>query len=115
MASLTAESAAPESPVPQRLKRGPGHTRHRLERLGRHRSGTAGLAMLLIILVVTVAAPLVSPYDPIKNQLNEALRGPSPQHLLGTDNLGRDIFTRLVYGARLSLLIGLGAVLLGMV
>jgi ABC-type dipeptide/oligopeptide/nickel transport system permease subunit len=73
-----------------------------------------GLAILVVFLVLAVAAPLITPYDPIKQDLSHARLAPSLQHLFGTDNLGRDIFTRIVYGARISLVIGLLAVAVGL-
>ncbi|HZN17698.1 MAG TPA: ABC transporter permease [Micromonosporaceae bacterium] len=74
-----------------------------------------GLAVLVGFLVLAVAAPLVTPYDPIKQDLSQARLAPSLSHVFGTDNLGRDIFTRIIYGARISLVIGLLAVAVGLV
>jgi len=65
-------------------------------------------AFFLIILVGTaIFAPLISPYDPNKQTLSESLRGPERKHLLGTDELGRDILSRIIHGARISLSVGL--------
>jgi peptide/nickel transport system permease protein len=60
--------------------------------------------------VVAAAAPWLAPYDPLQTNLPEALLTPSPAHWLGTDQLGRDVLSRLMYGARISLLIGFIAV-----
>jgi peptide/nickel transport system permease protein len=60
---------------------------------------------------LALAAPLITSYDPIAQNLNETLLGPSAHHLLGTDQLGRDTFTRLLYGLRLDLRIAFIAVL----
>ncbi|MBE3599562.1 MAG: ABC transporter permease [Limnochordaceae bacterium] len=77
---------------------------------GRHRLGLAGLAIVLALVVVAVAAPAIAPYDPFEQNIVEArLKPPSPEHPLGTDELGRDILSRIVYGARISLRIGLVA------
>jgi peptide/nickel transport system permease protein len=57
-----------------------------------------------------VLAPLLTPYDPIRQDLNNNLLGPSPAHWLGTDQLGRDVFSRLIYGARIDLRVGFLAV-----
>lgn len=73
-----------------------------------------GLTILVGFLVLAVAAPLVTPYDPIKQDLSHARLAPSLNHIFGTDNLGRDIFTRIIYGARISLVIGLLAVAIGL-
>lgn len=77
--------------------------------------GAFGAAIVLVLFVVAVAAPLIAPHDP-----NESIRGarlvaPTWSHIMGTDNLGRDLFSRLVYGARISLVVGLGASVVGIV
>jgi peptide/nickel transport system permease protein len=71
----------------------------------------AGLAILAVVVGMSLAAPLITPYSPIAQNLNDSLLGPSSSHLLGTDQLGRDTFTRLLYGMRLDLLIAFFAVL----
>lgn len=73
-----------------------------------------GLMILVGFLVLAVAAPLITPYDPIRQDLSHARLAPSFNHVFGTDNLGRDIFTRIIYGARISLVIGLLAVAIGL-
>jgi peptide/nickel transport system permease protein len=72
----------------------------------------AGIVILVIIVGLALAAPLITSYNPIAQDLNASLLGPSAHHLLGTDQLGRDTFTRLLYGLRLDLRIGFIAVLL---
>jgi peptide/nickel transport system permease protein len=72
----------------------------------------SGLVLLGIILVAAAAAPLLTPYDPIKENLGATLLDPSAHHLLGTDQTGRDTFTRLLYGLRTDLRIAFIAVLL---
>ena len=72
----------------------------------------AGLAILAVVIGLALAAPLITSYNPIAQNLNETLLGPSSRHLLGTDQLGRDTFTRLLYGLRLDLRIAFIAVLL---
>jgi peptide/nickel transport system permease protein len=69
-----------------------------------------GAAIIAILGTLAIIAPLVTPYEPAQQNLSAALQPPSARHLLGTDNLGRDIFTRIVYGGRISLLIGVLAV-----
>ncbi|MEU8798340.1 dipeptide/oligopeptide/nickel ABC transporter permease/ATP-binding protein [Spirillospora sp. NPDC048819] len=70
--------------------------------------GTA--AFLLVLTALAAAAPLVAPYDPLEQNYAELLLGPSADHLLGTDELGRDTLSRLLYGARVSLLVAFGSV-----
>ena len=74
--------------------------------------GAFGGAVILILIVVAVFANVLSPYDPLAHQQVDALQGPSWKHWSGTDQFGRDIFSRLLYGARISLYVGVGATLL---
>jgi len=79
-------------------------------RLGGLRAGSMiCLVVLAVIALAAILAPLVSPYDPLAS--GTPVQPPSPEHWFGTDRQGRDIFSRLVYGARYSLTIGLGATL----
>jgi peptide/nickel transport system permease protein len=71
----------------------------------------AGLAILAVVVGLALAAPLITSYNPTAQNLNDTLLGPSSRHLLGTDQLGRDTFTRLLYGLRLDLRIAFIAVL----
>lgn len=75
-------------------------------RFSRHRMALVGLGVLLLLTLISVFAPVISHYPPDQVSLLNSGLPPSPQHLLGTDELGRDIFTRLLYGGRVSLLIG---------
>jgi peptide/nickel transport system permease protein len=83
------------------------------QRLLRNRSALVGLSVLLVITVVAVAAPLVSPYDPIKTNQRLSLAPPSLDHLMGTDRFGRDIFSRVIWAGQTSLPIGLVSVAIG--
>jgi ABC-type dipeptide/oligopeptide/nickel transport system permease subunit len=83
-------------------------------RFRRHKAAMVGLGILLTFAVLTVAAPWISPHDPVDQNLIVALETPGAEFWLGTDHLGRDIFTRILYGTRISLLIGVLAVGLGM-
>lgn len=72
------------------------------------RVGTGGLVaagVLIVLVVVAILAPLVAPYPPNAEDLLNIYAGPSPAHLLGTDELGRDLLSRLIWGARTSLLV----------
>jgi peptide/nickel transport system permease protein len=68
-------------------------------------AAVTGLAMFLIILSVAVFAPFISPYDPYA-KVGLPMQGPSDDHLLGTNDIGQDILSELIYGSRISLLIG---------
>jgi peptide/nickel transport system permease protein len=85
------------------------------QRFRHHPPALVGLGIILTFLVLAFAAPLISPYDPYEQDLSVAIQGPSGSHWLGTDQLGRDIATRLMYGTRISLLIGVLAVAIGLV
>lgn len=69
----------------------------------------AGIITVLLILVA-IFAPLISPYDPVEQNLSQVLQSPSSSHILGTDNLGRDIFSRIIWGSRISIMVGVVAV-----
>jgi len=76
----------------------------------RSRTATFGMALIALVLLVALIGPSLAPHDPLKPAPLERLRGPSEKHVFGTDSLGRDIFSRVIYGARISILIGLMAV-----
>ena len=72
-------------------------------RVRRHWTGFAGTLILGLFLLAGITAPVIVPQDPNEVDLTADLLGPSPENLLGTDHLGRDIFSRLLYGARSTL------------
>ena len=73
----------------------------------RNRAATAGFVCLVLICLLAVLAPLVAPYDPVQIKLSAKLRPPGAEFLLGTDHFGRDVLSRLIWGARVSLAVGL--------
>jgi peptide/nickel transport system permease protein len=73
----------------------------------RHRAAMVGLVCLVLICLAAALAPLIAPYDPVQIKLSAKLKPPSFEHLLGTDHFGRDVFSRLLYGGRTSLSVGL--------
>jgi peptide/nickel transport system permease protein len=72
-----------------------------------------GLALLLVL--VAILAPVLAPFDPIEVDTSRLLRGPNPVNWFGTDDLGRDIFSRVIWGSRISLTVGLISVTIGLV
>lgn len=82
-----------------------------LRKMMENRLAVIGLVVFLIILLTCVLAPIISPYDPQATNLRDMTQPPSLAHLFGTDKLGRDVFTRTLYGGRLSILIGFGSAL----
>ena len=85
-----------------------------LHEMRKHKASFIGLVVLAACAVLAIAAPLVTPYDPLKQILRDALLDPSLSHPLGTDYLGRDILARIIYGGRYSLSIGFVAVAIGL-
>lgn len=77
--------------------------------------GLVGAVLVVIFVIMAVAAPLVAPYEPSQLGAGERFESPSLSHPMGTDNLGRDVFSRIVYGARVSMTIGLFAVVTSIV
>ena len=74
--------------------------------LSKNRLALIGGAIVLVLALIAVAAPLVSPHDPHKPDVKRILEPPSMRHWLGTDQIGRDVFSRMLYGARVSLAVG---------
>ncbi len=81
-----------------------------LRELVRNRGAVVGLVLLLVVVGAAISAPVITRYDPIKINPPDRIQPPSREHWLGTDQFGRDIYTRVVYGARISLPVGLIAV-----
>ena len=98
-------TASPDSQWKQRF----------LQPLLRQRSAVAGLAIIAIYVVAAVFAPWLATHDPAAQDLMASLQGPSAAHWLGTDSYGQDLYSRLLYGAQLALIIGFASVALGLV
>ena len=81
-----------------------------LRRAVRARLAPFGAAVVMAAVLVALAAPVVAPYDPLKQDLAHALAAPSRGHLLGTDNVGRDVLSRVIWGTRISLVAGVVSV-----
>ncbi|MFJ5623472.1 ABC transporter permease [Peribacillus loiseleuriae] len=86
------------------------------KKLIRNRFAAFGLFIMLLLILTAIFAPILATHSPDKMNITKTLLGIGAEgHILGTDNYGRDIFSRLVYGARISILVGIGAVLFGAV
>jgi peptide/nickel transport system permease protein len=77
--------------------------------------GAVGAGIILVMVALAASAELISPYDPLVNDYAAMLAAPSREHWLGTDAFGRDVLSRIIYGSRTALLVGLGASILGTV
>jgi len=80
--------------------------RHITRRFLRNKTALAGTSLLLVFLILAVFAPVIAPYSPNKMSIMDILAPPSWSHFFGTDDFGRDVFSRVVYGARVSLRVG---------
>ncbi len=83
-------------------------------RFRKHKPAMIGLAILVLYALLAVFAPVLTPHNPVEQQLIQSLQTPSAEHWFGTDHLGRDVLTRILYGTRISLFIGIAAVAVGM-
>lgn len=81
----------------------------------RNKTATAGGILTVLILLVAIFAPLLSPYDPLEQDAVARLAGSTEEHRLGTDDFGRDVLSRIIWGSRVSLIIGIFSVLVGMI
>ena len=77
-----------------------------LIKLLKNKFALTGLIVITLLIVVALFAPVISPYTPSEQNVFERLQSPSLNHIFGTDDLGRDVFTRMVFGARISLAVG---------
>ena len=81
----------------------------------RTRGGLIGTVMLAAMVLMALLAPLISPYDPIEQDIVNRFSGPTAEHWMGTDYLGRDILARIIYGCRIAMLVSFGSVLVSAV
>ena len=86
-----------------------------LQKLLNNKLAVLGLFIVVTMILLCIAAPLLTPYDPGKISLFERDSAPGGEHIFGTDKLGRDVFARILYGGRISILIGLSGALGGMI
>jgi peptide/nickel transport system permease protein len=93
----------------QSRQRGP------LKRLLRNRVAGIGAVIILIIVLAAILAPLIAPDDPYQQDLGASLQGPSASHLFGTDSLGRDVLSRVIYGGRITIPVSMAAVILALI
>lgn len=89
--------------------------RELVEVFNRNKTSWVGLVMLLVIIAVAILAPVISPYNPVEQHMVDKFQSPSSEYLLGADQFGRDILSRIIFGARISLTVGVFSILLATV
>lgn len=77
--------------------------------------GAISILFIFIVVLVAIFAPVIAPHDPVAQNRQAFLAAPSAEHIMGTDDLGRDVFSRIIYGSRISLLVGFASVLFSMI
>ena len=93
----------------------PARGNRALRKLMSNRLAMLGVAIFTTILLASIFAPLLTAHDPLKIDLRAMLQAPSSEHWFGTDRTGRDVFARVLYGGRVSILVGLGSALMAAV
>ena len=104
---MAATASAPASAPPARAG-------GLLTALSKNRLSWVGIVLLALIVLVAIFAPLIATHDPIKQSVLTRMQPPSAAHWMGTDSYGRDVFSRLIYGTRISLLVGFVAIIIAM-
>src|SRR5690606_9014680 len=88
---------------PEQMGAAEGPYRQFVRRLARNRTALVALAFIVIAAVLVIAAPFIAPYDPLQQDLRSTLQSPSGDHWFGTDDLGRDVLSRILHAGRISL------------
>ena len=94
-------------------KKGGGPFKDTVRKLIKIPLANFGFAVIFIVLICVIFAPWISPYGPFEQNVDDRLQGVSTSHLLGTDELGRDVLSRIIYGSRVSMVVSVGAVSFG--
>jgi peptide/nickel transport system permease protein len=106
-----ADAAPPEPGVPVSASKPIGQFADIWRRFRRNRLAMVGLAIVAVLLVVAALASWITPYDPFEQNLLNVLQPPSAEHWFGTDALGRDLYSGVIYGTRVAMIVGVGTVL----
>jgi len=113
MTTIAQPGASDVGPAAEALEQKRSAFRIALNFCRRQPLGTAGLVIMLVMFAAAALAGWIAPFDPEENDFNAMMEAPSWVHLLGTDQMGRDIFSRLVFGARTALTVGFSAAFVG--
>ena len=98
---------------PEELPKAQSRTKAFIKKFLKRKAAVISLAFILVILFMGILAPYIVPYDAATPDYTALLQGPSPEHWWGTDEFGRDVFSRLMVGTRLSVFTALAAVTIG--
>ena len=109
------ETKALRSDVPAGELKRRSQAREVWRRLKRNKLAMVGMVIVVLLVLLAIFADVIAPYEYSAQNIAERLQMPSAKHLLGTDNMGRDIFTRIIYGGRVSLLCSVLAIILSLV
>jgi ABC-type dipeptide/oligopeptide/nickel transport system permease subunit len=112
---LDAEVLPAQAPGATVAAAGAGSARRWWRRFARNRGAVFGLAVFLAVVVMALFADVLAPHDPVAQGVGAANEAPSWEHCAGTDSFGRDMLSRIIYGARIALVVGIVAVVLAMV
>ena len=112
---MSTNSSSVVSPIARPAAPVPGRWRQRWRIFRRSRLALPGLVIFILFIILGVFAPWIAPFDPYANDLSNVMAPPSAEHWFGTDELGRDMLSRIIYGARISLIEGVASVGLAMV
>ncbi|MGI5127576.1 ABC transporter permease [Pseudonocardia sp. CA-107938] len=113
---MTALVVAPADPTQeQEPTRAQGQFRDIWTRYKRNRLALIGLVGVILLVLLAIFEPFITPYDPFEQNLLNTTAPPSADHLFGTDVLGRDMFSALIYGTRLAVIVGLGTMLMSLI
>ncbi len=96
-------------------RKGLSPTQRRWVTFKQNKTALAGVVLAVIVIVIAITASWIAPYDPLEQNVFYRLKGPEREHLMGVDAFGRDVLSRVLFGARVSLIVGVSSVLLGMV
>ncbi|MBW1710718.1 MAG: ABC transporter permease [Deltaproteobacteria bacterium] len=83
--------------------------------LFKHRLSLVGIVIIVFMFSLAIFAPVLAPYDPLEQDLDNVLKGPSIKHWLGTDDLGRDLLSRVIYGAQVSMTVGVACTVFSLI
>jgi peptide/nickel transport system permease protein len=112
---MAQQTASQPTPVAEPKVEKRSITRQALRHLYRRKTALVGVLIILLFLLTATFAPWLAPHDPLAQNLMDTLKPPSLQHPFGTDDLGRDLLSRVIYGSRISLAVGVIAVGIGLV